>query len=129
MVDGANAFAGQVVGNGGIVELASGGSLAAATVSADVALQDGVVVNAASLPAVYTTGRLVVPENGTVDFSSLGAAVEPGKYVIAHGGSVVASDLAGWNVTGATDCKVVFYVENGDFIVKLKPAGLMILFK
>lgn len=129
VVDGATAFAGQVVGNGGIVELASGGSLVAATVSADVALQDGVIVNAASLPTVSTTGRLVVPENGTVDFSSLGAAVEPGKYVIAHGGSVVASDLAGWKVTGATDYKVVFYVENGDFIVKLKPIGLMILLK
>lgn len=122
VVDGANAFAGQVVGNGGLVELASGGSLAAATVSADVTLQDGVVVNAASLPAVYTTGRLTVPVNGTVDVSSLGAAVEPGKYVIAHGGKVLAGDLGGWKVTGAgtTGYDAIFFVENGDFIVKLK---------
>ena len=63
-----------------------------------------------------------MPVNGTVDVSSLGAAVEPGKYVIAHGGKVLAGDLGGWKVTGAgtTGYDAIFFVENGDFIVKLK---------
>ena len=96
LLEGGNAFAGTVSGNG-LVRFVSGASLKnASSVSADVRLCEDAVVSAESLPLASTTGDAWIPARGTVSLA--GRRPAPGFYPIFSAARVHAEGgLEGWS--------------------------------
>jgi len=134
----AGGFTGEVRAEGGAAVLNSSFANSMLTVASGATVTggaqktlvaDGYAIatdkNGTGLPAVSSTGTVVVPATGSVTFSSLPPTRE---FVLMEAGTFeLPTDFSGWTVSGS-GYRAKFMVKNGQFLLRLT-GGATIIFR